>query len=41
VLKDLTHHGSAVPAVVLFGALVVLGGLGLGLLFRAAGRRLG
>ncbi len=36
-----THHGSPAPAVALFGALVVLGGLGLGALLVAARRRLG
>jgi hypothetical protein len=39
-LEDLTHHGSAAPAVALLVALIVLGGFGLGVLLLAAGRRL-
>jgi hypothetical protein len=41
VLQDLTRHGSAAPSVALFGALVVLGGFGLGVLLLAARRRVG
>jgi hypothetical protein len=40
-LADLTHHGSAGPAVVLIGALVVLGGMALGTVILATRRRLG
>ena len=38
-LAQITRHGSAVPAVALIGALVVLGGLGVGGLLAAARRR--
>jgi hypothetical protein len=40
-LAELTHHGSAEPAMLLIGALVVLGGLALGAVILAARRRLG
>lgn len=39
VLAQITRHGSAVPAVALIGALIVLGGLGVGGLLVAARRR--
>lgn len=40
-LADLTRHGSSTAAVALIGALVVLGGLALGAVILATGRRLG
>ncbi len=40
-IASLTHQGSAVPQVALWGALVVLGGLAIGGLFAFLGRRRG
>jgi hypothetical protein len=41
VLANLTHQGSAGPAVALIAALVVLGGLALGTVILATARRVG
>jgi hypothetical protein len=40
VIADLTHHGSAEPAVALIAALVVFGGLALGTVILATRRHL-